>query len=294
MATAVELGVPTPCFSTALAFYDGYRSERLPANLIQVRIVLIHGVLMQQWQAYYVLHFQAQRDYFGAHTYELLSSPGKFIHTNWTGTGGNVSASTYSAWTTTLTMLYRTFIHIFVAVVNLISCCAQSMQFSVPSFQELSYVYFHLIAGKHKNDDSSSKIYTWEWCLARVEVQKRLDVFFHCPASLWRIFSHTPSALSSRDVFELFIRAREDSKPSPELAANARALKEIFFCRVRQQYCQMILAVKKFGGCDVAGLPDGQLAGLNYESLGNCSGFCPLNTTCIVLSHSSLSGYQSY
>ena len=74
VATAVELGVPTPAFSTALAFYDGYRSERLPANLIQ-----------------------AQRDYFGAHTYELLSNPGKFVHTNWTGTGGNVSASTYDA-----------------------------------------------------------------------------------------------------------------------------------------------------------------------------------------------------
>jgi 6-phosphogluconate dehydrogenase len=69
---AVQCGVPTPCFSTALAFYDGYRSERLPANLIQ-----------------------AQRDYFGAHTYELLSEPGKFVHTNWTGLGGNVSASTY-------------------------------------------------------------------------------------------------------------------------------------------------------------------------------------------------------
>ncbi|XP_043196406.1 6-phosphogluconate dehydrogenase, decarboxylating-like [Amphibalanus amphitrite] len=74
VATAVRLGVPTPCFSTALAFYDGFRSERLPANLLQ-----------------------AQRDYFGAHTYELLSEPGKFVHTNWTGTGGNVSASTYQA-----------------------------------------------------------------------------------------------------------------------------------------------------------------------------------------------------
>ncbi|CAB4060010.1 PGD [Lepeophtheirus salmonis] len=74
VAKAVELGIPTPCFSTALAFYDGYRSAQLPANLLQ-----------------------AQRDYFGAHTYELLNNPGKFIHTNWTGTGGNVSASTYDA-----------------------------------------------------------------------------------------------------------------------------------------------------------------------------------------------------
>jgi len=74
VSQAVLLGIPTPCFSTALAFYDGYRSDMLPANLIQ-----------------------AQRDYFGAHTYELLAKPGTFQHTNWTGTGGNVSASTYSA-----------------------------------------------------------------------------------------------------------------------------------------------------------------------------------------------------
>jgi len=74
VSQAVELGVPTPCFSTALAFYDGYRCRKLPANFIQ-----------------------AQRDYFGAHTYELLEKPGEFLHTNWTGTGGSVSASTYSA-----------------------------------------------------------------------------------------------------------------------------------------------------------------------------------------------------
>merc|ERR1711935_1179923 len=74
VSQAILLGVPTPCFSTALSFYDGYRCKKLPANLIQ-----------------------AQRDYFGAHTYELLDKPGEFVHTNWTGTGGNVSASTYSA-----------------------------------------------------------------------------------------------------------------------------------------------------------------------------------------------------
>ena len=74
IAKAVELGIPVPALSTALAFYDGYRSEQLPANLLQ-----------------------AQRDYFGAHTYERLDSPrGEFFHTNWTGTGGDVSASTYS------------------------------------------------------------------------------------------------------------------------------------------------------------------------------------------------------
>ncbi|XP_003745430.1 6-phosphogluconate dehydrogenase, decarboxylating isoform X2 [Galendromus occidentalis] len=74
VATAVQLGVPTPCFSTALAFYDGFRSERVSANLIQ-----------------------AQRDFFGAHTYELENAPGSFVHTNWTGTGGNVASSTYNA-----------------------------------------------------------------------------------------------------------------------------------------------------------------------------------------------------
>lgn len=68
------LGVPTPALSTALAFYDGYRSARLPANLLQ-----------------------AQRDYFGAHTYERVGQEGKWVHTNWTGHGGNVSASTYDA-----------------------------------------------------------------------------------------------------------------------------------------------------------------------------------------------------
>lgn len=68
------IGVPTPALSTALSFYDGYRSETLPANLLQ-----------------------AQRDYFGAHTYELLGKEGTFRHTNWTGHGGNVSASTYDA-----------------------------------------------------------------------------------------------------------------------------------------------------------------------------------------------------
>lgn len=72
---AIEIGVPTPAFSTALAFYDGYRTERLPANLLQ-----------------------AQRDFFGAHTYERVDKPrGEYFHTNWTGTGGRVSSSTYNA-----------------------------------------------------------------------------------------------------------------------------------------------------------------------------------------------------
>jgi 6-phosphogluconate dehydrogenase len=72
---AIEAGVPTPAFSTALAFYDGFRSARLPANLLQ-----------------------AQRDYFGAHTYERVDKPrGEFFHTNWTGRGGRVSSGTYNA-----------------------------------------------------------------------------------------------------------------------------------------------------------------------------------------------------
>jgi len=72
---AVRLGVPVPAFSSALAYYDGYRSERLPANLLQ-----------------------AQRDYFGAHTYERVDKPrGQFFHTNWTGAGGAMTASTYNA-----------------------------------------------------------------------------------------------------------------------------------------------------------------------------------------------------
>jgi 6-phosphogluconate dehydrogenase len=72
---AIELGVPTPAFSTALAFFDGIRTERLPANLLQ-----------------------AQRDFFGAHTYERVDQPrGQFFHTNWTGHGGRVSSTTYNA-----------------------------------------------------------------------------------------------------------------------------------------------------------------------------------------------------
>ena len=74
-------GIPAPAFSTALSFYDGYRSKNLPANLLQ-----------------------AQRDYFGAHTFRIKPEnasetfpEGKDIHVNWTGRGGDVSASTYIA-----------------------------------------------------------------------------------------------------------------------------------------------------------------------------------------------------
>jgi 6-phosphogluconate dehydrogenase len=75
LINAIQLGVPTPAFSTALAFYDGYRTARLPANLLQ-----------------------AQRDFFGAHTYERTDKPrGEFFHTNWTGRGGRVSSGTYNA-----------------------------------------------------------------------------------------------------------------------------------------------------------------------------------------------------
>ncbi|KAL1310763.1 hypothetical protein AAFC00_001015 [Neodothiora populina] len=81
IANGALWGIPTPAFSTALSFYDGYRTENLPANLLQ-----------------------AQRDYFGAHTFRIKSEhasekypEGKDIHVNWTGRGGNVSASTYNA-----------------------------------------------------------------------------------------------------------------------------------------------------------------------------------------------------
>ncbi|QOY90071.1 decarboxylating NADP(+)-dependent phosphogluconate dehydrogenase [Paludibaculum fermentans] len=71
---AIQYGVPTPAFTTALAFYDGYRTGRLPANLLQ-----------------------AQRDFFGAHTYERVDKPrGEFFHTNWTGRGGRVASGIYT------------------------------------------------------------------------------------------------------------------------------------------------------------------------------------------------------
>ena len=75
VAAAVKAGVAVPAMSAALAFYDGYRRERLPANLLQ-----------------------AQRDYFGAHTYERLDKArGEFFHTDWTGAGGRVTSGTYNA-----------------------------------------------------------------------------------------------------------------------------------------------------------------------------------------------------
>jgi 6-phosphogluconate dehydrogenase len=73
IATAVINGIPVPCLSAGLTYFDGYRTERLPANLLQ-----------------------AQRDYFGAHTYERIDKPrGEFFHTNWTGRGGSTSSTTY-------------------------------------------------------------------------------------------------------------------------------------------------------------------------------------------------------
>jgi len=75
VATAATYGIPVPAMSSALAFYDGYRSSTLPANLLQ-----------------------AQRDYFGAHTYERLDkNRGEFFHTNWTGSGGDTSSTSYNA-----------------------------------------------------------------------------------------------------------------------------------------------------------------------------------------------------
>ena len=75
IAAAVMSGIPVPAMGAALAYYDGYRTARLPANLLQ-----------------------AQRDYFGAHTYERTDKPrGEFFHTNWTGRGGTTASSTYNA-----------------------------------------------------------------------------------------------------------------------------------------------------------------------------------------------------
>jgi 6-phosphogluconate dehydrogenase len=75
VARAAEAGIPAPAMSAALAFFDGYRQAWLPANLLQ-----------------------AQRDYFGAHTYERVDRPrGQFFHTNWTGRGGRVSSGSYTA-----------------------------------------------------------------------------------------------------------------------------------------------------------------------------------------------------
>ena len=74
-ATAIANGIPVPAMTTALGYFDGFRCERLPANLLQ-----------------------AQRDYFGAHTYERLDAPrGQFFHTNWTGEGGDTAATQYNA-----------------------------------------------------------------------------------------------------------------------------------------------------------------------------------------------------
>jgi 6-phosphogluconate dehydrogenase len=73
VAKAVEAGIPTPAISSALSFFDGYRHDRLPANLLQ-----------------------AQRDYFGAHTYQRIDKPrGEYFHTNWTGHGGDVTSTVW-------------------------------------------------------------------------------------------------------------------------------------------------------------------------------------------------------
>ena len=75
VAYAISAGIPMPAFTAALSYFDGYTSASLPANLLQ-----------------------AQRDYFGAHTYERTDAPrGQFFHTNWTGHGGDTTANTYQA-----------------------------------------------------------------------------------------------------------------------------------------------------------------------------------------------------
>jgi len=74
VAEATLRGIPVPAMSSALSFYDGYRNARLPANLLQ-----------------------AQRDYFGAHTYQKVDGDGSWHHTDWIGSGSGVSSSTYNA-----------------------------------------------------------------------------------------------------------------------------------------------------------------------------------------------------
>ncbi len=75
IVAAIQSGIPVPCMSAALSYFDGYRAERLPANLLQ-----------------------AQRDFFGAHTYERVDQPrGQFFHTDWTGHGGATTSRSYSA-----------------------------------------------------------------------------------------------------------------------------------------------------------------------------------------------------
>ncbi|MBQ4452057.1 MAG: NADP-dependent phosphogluconate dehydrogenase, partial [Clostridia bacterium] len=74
-ASACLAGVPVPAMTSALSYFDGIRTARMSANLLQ-----------------------AQRDYFGAHTYERVDRPrGEFFHTDWTGHGGNTTANTYNA-----------------------------------------------------------------------------------------------------------------------------------------------------------------------------------------------------
>jgi 6-phosphogluconate dehydrogenase len=74
VGAGIANGIPLPAMSAALAYFDGYRCARLPANLLQ-----------------------AQRDYFGAHTYERVDRPrGQFFHTNWTGRGGTTASTTYN------------------------------------------------------------------------------------------------------------------------------------------------------------------------------------------------------
>ncbi len=75
VSSTITNGIPVPSMAAAITYYDGYRNERLPANLLQ-----------------------AQRDYVGAHTYERIDEPkGKFFHTNWTGRGGDTTSNTYTA-----------------------------------------------------------------------------------------------------------------------------------------------------------------------------------------------------
>lgn len=100
IAKSIEYGIPTPCFSTALSFYDGYRTKNLPANLLQAQRDYF-GMFCHKW---YLIIFSISNFLVGAHTFRIKPEcasatlvEGKDIHINWTGRGGNVSASTYLA-----------------------------------------------------------------------------------------------------------------------------------------------------------------------------------------------------
>ncbi|VDM66150.1 unnamed protein product, partial [Strongylus vulgaris] len=106
VTSAIRLGVPVPAMSSALAFYDGY-SRKICITRFRglLKLPYLEGLFPDSEGKAYAQPFQvlpanllqAQRDYFGAHTYELMDAPGQFVHTNWTGKGGRVTSNAYNA-----------------------------------------------------------------------------------------------------------------------------------------------------------------------------------------------------